>query len=123
MEREQWQEFGVWLREQRERAGLSKRAAGRLAEITDATWRSYEMGGREIHGQWVEPGPRNEVLHRMARAVAVDAAEMFKRAGRSYDSTSGPPPEDRLLQAEALLSEAIETARGALETLRRAQGR
>lgn len=123
MERDRWQEFGAWLREHRERAGLSKRAAARLAEITDATWRSYEMGGREVYGKWVAPGPRNEVLHRMARALAIDPSEMFKRAGRSYDPATEPPIEDRLQTAEQKLSEAIESAQGALEQLRRAQGR
>ncbi|MGH9063160.1 MAG: helix-turn-helix domain-containing protein [Acidimicrobiales bacterium] len=82
-ESQRWVEFGRWLAEQREAAGLKRREAAKKAKVSEVTWRDLETGRKDsIGGIRLLPNPSSEVLERIAGAVGVPMEELMKHVGR-----------------------------------------
>ncbi len=65
-------ELGQYLREQRRAAGLSLRALGRLAGVSNPYLSQIERGIRR---------PSAEILHQLAKALSLSAEALYVRAG------------------------------------------
>ena len=101
-EAERWVEFGKYLREQRDRLGLSRREAARRSKVPEATWRDLE-GGRgttSYGGVRVLPNPGGEVLEKMAKALELSSEDLMRHVGRlsnrqrpSTNASKGPAPQ------------------------------
>ncbi|MBV9286101.1 MAG: helix-turn-helix transcriptional regulator [Acidimicrobiia bacterium] len=50
-EAERWVEFGSFLRQQRDKVGLSRREAARRSKVPESTWRDLETGRRPPTGR------------------------------------------------------------------------
>lgn len=64
------------IQERRTRRGLSFRAAGTAAGISEARWRQLESGSRDIRGVHVEEPAPDKTLARMAYATGVTPQEL-----------------------------------------------
>lgn len=72
---EQWKAFGKQLEAQRQARGLTKRAAARLAKVSDTVWAHLEKGERQIApGVVVPPSSRPETIVRVIGAVGLPFA-------------------------------------------------
>lgn len=82
-ESQRWVEFGRWLAEQREAAGLKRREAAKKAKVPEATWRDLENGRKDsIGGIRLLPNPSAEVLGQVAGALGLPLEELMKHVGR-----------------------------------------
>jgi len=119
-----WTQFGSYLRQARERAGLDVGQAAEHAGVGESDWRAFEAGYREeFGGVRVLPNPTPDVLDRIAVALGVPVEELGARLGpvarnRSLDTHREPqvselarrvdqlPPADRHL-VEALVDRLL----------------
>jgi transcriptional regulator with XRE-family HTH domain len=100
-ESQRWVEFGRWLTEQRELAGLRRREAAKRSKLSEAVWRDLETGRKEpIGGIRLLPNPSLEVLERVAKALGVPMEEVMKRVGR-------PPTPPRRARAQPDAQSAV----------------
>jgi transcriptional regulator with XRE-family HTH domain len=82
-ESRQWAEFGRWLVEQREQAGLRRRDAARKAKVSEAVWRDLETGRKpSVSGIRLLPNPSRAILERIAAVLDVPVEELVARSGR-----------------------------------------
>jgi transcriptional regulator with XRE-family HTH domain len=82
-EAERWVEFGVFLREQRDKVGLSRRDAARKAKVPEATWKDLENGHKTSYGGVrVLPNPGTEVLAKIAEVLELPPEELNRHVGR-----------------------------------------
>jgi transcriptional regulator with XRE-family HTH domain len=89
-ESRQWTEFGRWLAEQREQAGLRRRDAARQAKVSEAVWRDLETGRKpSVSGIRLLPNPSPAVLERIAGVLGVPVEELISRSGRPNGSRRG----------------------------------
>jgi hypothetical protein len=76
--------FGRWLRESREWAGLSIRAAAKEAAVSEGLWRQLELGYRQVAaGVRVPSNPRASTVKAVAKAVRRDPIEALRLAGHT----------------------------------------
>jgi transcriptional regulator with XRE-family HTH domain len=88
-ESQRWVEFGRWLTEQRELAGLRRREAAKRSKLSEP-----------IGGIRLLPNPSLEVLERVAKALGVPMEEVMKRVGR-------PPTPPRRARAQPDAQSAV----------------
>ena len=82
-EGERWTEFGQFLKEHRDRLGLSRREAAKRAEVPVATWRDLESGYTTSYGGVrVLPNPGSEVLDKIAAALEIPSEDLVSHVGR-----------------------------------------
>lgn len=82
-----WSQVGQLLRNARELAGLSIRAAAKKAGVSEGLWRELERGFRTPR-RGSEPlpiNPQSRNLARAWRAVGQDPRHIFQMVGRPYD--------------------------------------
>jgi transcriptional regulator with XRE-family HTH domain len=97
-EAERWVEFGVYLRQQRDKVGLSRREAARRSKVPDATWKDLENGHKTSYGGVrVLPNPGAEVLAKIAKVLELSPEELNRHVGRLSNRSkpaSGGAPKD-----------------------------
>lgn len=59
------------------RAQMVETAGGSIS-----TWQTLEDGGRVTRGEWVVPSPTDRTLAKLAQALGLDPADVFREAGR-----------------------------------------
>jgi transcriptional regulator with XRE-family HTH domain len=81
-----WTDFGRWLEAARVERGMTRTQLATAVHMSVQTLVALEHGGfrRTTDGPWITPNPKDETLVSLARALGVDAREMFERVGR-YD--------------------------------------
>src|SRR4051812_25071406 len=97
-----WKKFGRWLhaaRIQRQRdTGLTRAELANVCGVHDNSWANWEHGGRNMAGHWIVYRPKPENLHGIAKALDIDPAEVFRRAGvRMDDPETNDPRIDWLI--------------------------
>jgi transcriptional regulator with XRE-family HTH domain len=94
-EAERWVEFGVYLRQQRDNVGLSRREAARRSKVPESSWKDLETGQKTSYGGVrVLPNPAPDVLAKMAKVLELSPEELTRHVGRltpksKSSSTSG----------------------------------
>ena len=82
-EAERWVEFGVYLRQQRDKVGLSRREAARRSKVPESTWKDLENGAKTSYGGVrVLPNPAPDVLAKMAGVLELSPEELGRHVGR-----------------------------------------
>jgi len=82
-EAERWVEFGVYLRQQRDKVGLSRREAAKRSKVPESTWRDLETGAKNSYGGVrVLPNPGADVLEKMAGVLEITPEELTRHVGR-----------------------------------------
>jgi len=82
-EAERWVEFGIYLRQQRDNVGLSRREAARRSKVPEATWKDLETGHKTSYGGVrVLPNPGAEVLEKIAKVLELSPEELTRHVGR-----------------------------------------
>jgi transcriptional regulator with XRE-family HTH domain len=82
-ESERWVEFGGFLREQRDKLGLSRREAAKRSKVPEATWKDLETGRKTGYGGVrVLPNPGTDVLDKIAGALELTPEELNRHVGR-----------------------------------------
>jgi len=82
-EAERWIEFGVYLRQQRDNVGLSRREAARRSKVPEATWKDLENGHKTSYGGVrVLPNPGSDVLAKIAKVLELSPEELNRHVGR-----------------------------------------
>jgi len=82
-ESERWVEFGAYLREQRDKVGLSRREAARRSKVPESVWKDLEKGAKNSYGGVrVLPNPGADVLEKMADVLEVTPEELSRHVGR-----------------------------------------
>ncbi|MCL4292113.1 MAG: helix-turn-helix transcriptional regulator [Acidimicrobiia bacterium] len=114
-----WTQFGDYVRQGRERAGLDVGQAAERAGLGESDWRAFEAGYREeFGGVRVLPNPTPDVLDRIATTLGVPVEELGARLGpvarnRPVDAHREPPVSelarrvDQLPPADRHLVEAL----------------
>jgi transcriptional regulator with XRE-family HTH domain len=84
-EAERWVEFGSFLRQQRDKVGLSRREAARRSKVPESTWRDLETGQKTAFGAGVRvlPNPGSDVLAKMATVLELSPEELTRHVGRT----------------------------------------
>jgi transcriptional regulator with XRE-family HTH domain len=83
-EAERWVEFGIYLRQQRDKVGLSRREAARRSKVAESTWKDLETGQKTSYGGVrVLPNPGAEVLAKMAKVLELEPEELTRHVGRT----------------------------------------
>jgi len=83
-EAERWVEFGVFLRQQRDKVGLSRREAARRSKVPESTWKDLETGQKTSYGGVrVLPNPGAEILAKMATVLEMETEELSRHVGRT----------------------------------------
>jgi transcriptional regulator with XRE-family HTH domain len=91
-ESERWVEFGRFLREQRDKLGLSRREAAKRSKVPEATWKDLESGRKTGYGGVrVLPNPGTEVLDKIASALELTPEELSRHAGRLNNKQKAAP--------------------------------
>lgn len=78
---DRYEAIGAKIREARETAGMSRRAAAKAATISEARWRQIESGRQRRDGVEVPAVTTAETLTLVARAVDLDPQELLDMAG------------------------------------------
>jgi transcriptional regulator with XRE-family HTH domain len=87
-EAERWVEFGIFLRQQRDKVGLSRREAARRSKVPESTWKDLETGQKTSYGGVrVLPNPGAEVLAKMANVLELEPEELSRHVGRLTSKT------------------------------------
>ncbi len=82
-EAERWVEFGMYLRQQRDNVGLSRREAARRSKLPEATWKDLETGHKTSYGGVrVLPNPGPDVLDKIAKVLELSPEELSRHVGR-----------------------------------------
>lgn len=85
--------FGAWLKEERERRGLSRAQVMDAGGPSISTQQNYEDGGRVWKGQWQDVAHTDRTLEQLAKGIGLDPDEVFRRAGRTRPGwAQGVPP-------------------------------
>jgi transcriptional regulator with XRE-family HTH domain len=111
-----WRDFGEWVEQRRERAGLTVGELAKRADVSRIWLQVLRKGGRRIEGEWRPPNPKNDALARVARALDVPVEEMFARAGRGT-----PPSASEAEEQEASSQGGAET--GSMQRIRELEER
>lgn len=95
MENRQDWPFGAALRQHREHAGLSVKAAARRTNgvVSDGRWYQLESGVQRIRGQQIPIGTTPATVVAAAKAVDWDPAEALRTAG--FDTRDYHEPQPR----------------------------
>lgn len=87
-EAERWVEFGIFLRQARDKVGLSRREAARRSKVPESTWKDLETGQKTSYGGVrVLPNPGAEVLAKMATVLELEPDELSRHVGRATTKT------------------------------------
>ena len=91
-ESQRWDEFGVWLVDQRKRLKLSRRQAAKRAGVSEGAWRDLETGRKvTVGGIKLLPNVSTEVLEKVAVTLEVPLDEVLRHVGRAPGGgASGP---------------------------------
>jgi transcriptional regulator with XRE-family HTH domain len=81
-----WREFGLWLKRERERAGLTQREVAGKVKIHPVQLSRIENG---------DSGTRRETVFALAAAIGFDLREGLRKAG--FDLGTMPPSQDHSL--------------------------
>ena len=82
-EAERWVEFGLYLRQQRDNVGLSRREAARRSKVPESVWKDLENGHKTSYGGVrVLPNPGADVLDKIAKVLELSPEELSKHVGR-----------------------------------------
>ncbi|MCU1450541.1 MAG: Helix-turn-helix domain [Acidimicrobiales bacterium] len=82
-ESERWVEFGRFLREQRDKLGISRREAAKRSKVPEGTWKDLETGRKTGYGGVrVLPNPGADVLDKIAGALELEPQELNRHVGR-----------------------------------------
>ena len=82
-EAERWVEFGIYLRQQRDNVGLSRREAARRSKVPESVWKDLETGQKTAYGGVrVLPNPTPDVLAKMAKVLELSPEELSRHVGR-----------------------------------------
>ena len=82
-EAERWVEFGIYLRQQRDNVGLSRREAARRSKVPESTWKDLETGHKTSYGGVrVLPNPGADVLDKIAKVLELSPEELSRHVGR-----------------------------------------
>ena len=82
-EAERWVEFGVYLRQQRDKVSLSRREAARRSKVPESTWKDLETGHKTSYGGVrVLPNPAPDILAKMAGVLELSPEELSRHVGR-----------------------------------------
>jgi len=82
-EAERWVEFGIYLRQQRDNVGLSRREAARRSKVPESVWKDLENGQKTSYGGVrVLPNPAPDVLDKIAKVLELSPEELSKHVGR-----------------------------------------
>ncbi|MBV8160154.1 MAG: helix-turn-helix transcriptional regulator [Acidimicrobiia bacterium] len=82
-EAERWVEFGLYLRQQRDNVGLSRRDAARKSKVPESVWKDLETGHKTSYGGVrVLPNPAADVLARIAGVLELSPEELNRHVGR-----------------------------------------
>src|SRR5207248_1691165 len=77
-EAERWVEFGIYLRQQRDNVGLSRREAARRSKVPESTWKDLETGHKTSYGGVrVLPNPGADVLDKIAKVLELSPQGPF----------------------------------------------
>jgi transcriptional regulator with XRE-family HTH domain len=83
-EAERWVEFGIFLRQARDKVGLSRREAARRSKVPESTWKDLETGQKTSYGGVrVLPNPGADVLAKMATVLELEPDELSRHVGRA----------------------------------------
>lgn len=98
-----WQRFGQWYAAQIRDAGITQKEAAERAGIHEVQMSRIVTGAS---------GTKRETIPLLAKAVGIDAAEAYERAGYS-DVSDGPDPDTqrKMIAFGNRLSEALYTVR------------
>jgi transcriptional regulator with XRE-family HTH domain len=89
-ESERWVEFGRFLREQRDKLGISRREAAKRSKVPEATWKDLESGRKTGYGGVrVLPNPGSDVLDKIAGALELAPEELNRHVGRLSNTPKG----------------------------------
>ena len=90
-EAERWVEFGIYLRQQRDNVGLSRREAARRSKVPEGTWKDLETGHKTSYGGVrVLPNPGPDVLDKIATVLELSPEELNRHVGR-FGAKPKPP--------------------------------
>jgi transcriptional regulator with XRE-family HTH domain len=110
-EAERWVEFGVYLRQQRDKVGLSRREAAKQSKVPESTWKDLENGAKTSYGGVrVLPNPAPEILAKIAGVLELSPEELGRHVGRltktrSASTSASKDGANALTQKIARLSE------------------
>jgi transcriptional regulator with XRE-family HTH domain len=91
-ESERWVDFGRFLREQRDKVGLSRREAAKRSKVPEATWKDLESGRKTGYGGVrVLPNPGSDVLDKIAEVLELTPEELTRHAGRLNHKQKAAP--------------------------------
>ena len=90
-EAERWVEFGIYLRQQRDNVGLSRREAARRSKVPESTWKDLETGHKTSYGGVrVLPNPGADVLDKIAKVLELSPEELSRHVGRVGTKSKAP---------------------------------
>lgn len=113
-ERDRWARFGEWLGDLVLRRGEPKTAVAKRAKVSPSTLSTLINGGRIYKGSFQLPSPEDRTLQRLAVALGVEPAELFRQAGREVPRWISDDPyqaADSLAELADIADEEIESAR------------
>jgi transcriptional regulator with XRE-family HTH domain len=91
-EGDRWVEFGRFLREQRDKVGLSRREAAKRSKVPEATWRDLENGQKTSYGGVrVLPNPGSDVLDKIAATLELTLEDLNRHVGRPSNRQKAAP--------------------------------
>ena len=121
MDEAAWRDFGEWVEQLRERAGLTVGELAKRAGVSRIWLQVLRKGGRRIEGEWRPPNPKNDALARVARALDVPVEEMFARVGRDAASTTTGAESQEASPPDDVGPEAVERIRELEERVARTE--
>jgi len=92
-EAERWVEFGIYLRQQRDNVGLSRREAARRSKVPESVWKDLETGHKTSYGGVrVLPNPGADVLDKIAKVLELSPEELSRHVGRFSSKPKSSSP-------------------------------
>jgi len=120
-EAERWVEFGIYLRQQRDNVGLSRREAARRSKVPESVWKDLETGQKTSYGGVrVLPNPAPDVLAKMANVLELEPEELSRHVGRLSSksrSSSASASRDGVSALTAKIARLNERDRHLVESL------
>ena len=120
-EAERWVEFGMYLRQQRDNVGLSRREAARRSKVPESVWKDLETGHKTSYGGVrVLPNPAADVLAKIAAVLELSPEELSRHVGRLHTknrSSSATASRDGVSALTQRIARLNERDRRLVETI------